>query len=199
MTILRGCATWRVTAAVLTIALVGSLGGCPGSNNPPGGGDGTATLEGTWTGNLDYVAPLSFGGSQGGQPYQQAFTVTFDANGQPDHVELLVDVRKVVLLSTANLTGPGSTDTQSFVDGSTTRNVTLTVQNVSRTQNSYSVTADITIEIANLGSLTGTYTRTATIQGDGTLSWTGGTNLKIAFGDTALDWNSIVSGTLTKQ
>lgn len=202
MTTTRRWMAWRVLGLTAVIAVAGSLGGCP---KPDGGtGTGNGPLAGTWTGTVSYTADLAFGNNPpAGQPFEQPFTVTFDAQDQPDHLDLVIDVNKVVLLSMAKLVNVGDTDKQTFPAGSgditASTDVTATVKSVSHSVGVYSVTLDVVVDITGAGSLSGSYTLDATTQADGTLLWKGAGDLLIPFGTDSLDLKVGANGTLAKQ
>lgn len=191
----------RLAAMGVAIVLAGSLGGCPKPPAPSG-----ATLEGTWTGNITYLAGLKLdSNSPTGTPFDKPLTVTFDAQGQPDHVDLSVgNADEVLLLATDKLVNVGDTDTQSFTKqnsggGTTNTNVTATVTAVSRSDTVYSLSLDLTVEIVGSGTLAGPHTLVATILSDGSLDWNGTSDLKINFGQASLSLVVTMTGTLAKQ
>jgi hypothetical protein len=186
-------------AAVIALVLAGSLGmtGCT-----PSGGGGGVTLEGTWAGNVTYTASLVVAGSppSGDNPFEKAFTVVFDAQGQPDTLDLVVDVNKVVLLSTAKLIDVGDTDTQTFQAGTSSTVVTATVKAVSRSDTAFSITLDpLVVEFTGTGSMTGTYTIEGAIQSDSSLKWQGAGDYKIPIGDANIDLQVTGDAALIKQ
>ncbi len=193
-----GSGAWRVAAgvAVVLACLVG-VTGCP-----PNGGGGGETLEGTWAGTVTYTASLVLAGSpsSGDNPFEKSFTVVFDAQGQPDTLDIVVDVNKVVLLSTANLVNVGDTDTQTFQIGTSSTVVTATVKAVSRSDTAFSITLDpLVVDFSGTGSMTGTYTIEGTLQSNGLLKWSGAGDYKIPLGDTNIDLKVTGDADLTRQ
>ena len=187
----------------LAMLLASSLGGCP---KPPVGPPSGATLEGSWTGNVTYLAGLKLDSNPPtGTPFENPLTVTFDAQGRPDHVDLSVgNGSEVLLLSMANLVNAGDTDAQSFTTqnaggATTTTNVTATVTAVSASDTGYTVSLDLTVEIVGYNAIAGTHTLAAAIQSDGSLDWNGSSDLKIDFGQANLGLAVTMTGTLTKQ
>ena len=184
MKTVSGFAAWRMAVGA-ALALAGILGvpGCPPN------GDGGGTLEGAWAGNVTYTAALSFGSNPpaNDNPFEKAFTGTFDAQGRPNTLDVVIDVNKVVLLSTANLVNKGDTDTQTFQAGSTSVKVTATVKAVSRSDTAYSITLEpLAIEFTGTGSMTGTYTIEGTVQSDDSLKWSGAGDYTIPLGASSI-------------
>jgi hypothetical protein len=184
----------------IAVALAGSLGGCP-----PQDGNGNDTLAGTWAGDVSYEANILLNDQPYGQPFEKSLTVTFSDQGQPAILDLATaNGSDVVYVSTANLIDVGNSDEQTFVvqsanGTSKTVKVTATVVNSSRSPTAFSMSLDVKIEFVGAGSMSGTYTLNAALQGDGTVSWASTSNLAIDSDKIALPVSGSSVGTLSRQ
>ena len=148
---------------------------------------GANLLAGRWGGAAQYNVEMTTDGvRKGGFSFQQGLALTFDNAGRPRSLDLcLGEGPKVLWLSTEGLSSPGDTAAFCFHDQDaatgalTIRNVTALVNSVSYSKHRYAIELQITESSSGAvsGFASGLYNRTASVQADGTLLWTGSTSL----------------------
>lgn len=192
------------TVVLLALALCGfcGLGGCPSVPTVPGVSVlpiSPSPLAGTWNGTLNYHLVAAYpDGPPVAVDFTMSYAVTFNEAGDADTIGLPTGGGFHPM---SGFSAPGDFYQFEIDYAGNTVTYTITVRDVSRTPNSYSITLDIDYSCTGVVeyTMTGTETVSYSLLADGSLEVYFSMEITGDFDGEAVSHTATLTGTLTKQ